>query len=61
MEAESAPTLEVRDAARQIGVPIREMYDLIDRQELPAYRVDRNVKLRQADVDAYLRERPTGG
>ncbi len=58
MDTESGPTLEVRDAARQIGVPIRKLYDLIDRSELPAYKDGRNIKLRQADVDAYRRDHP---
>ena len=58
MDTDSEPTLEVRDAARQIGVPIRRLYDLIDRDELPAYKVGRNIKLRQSDVDAYRSEHP---
>jgi len=61
MEPDGTPTLEVRDASRQLGVPIRELYDLIDRRELHAYKVGRNIKLRQADVDGYRRSHPDGG
>ena len=61
MEPDGAPTLETRDAARQLGVSIRELYNLIDRHELPAYKVGRIIKLRQADVDAYRRSHPADG
>ena len=34
---------------------------LIDAGKLPAYKVDRDVMLRQADIDGYRRnQRPTG-
>ena len=58
---EEAAELETRDAARQLGVSFRELYRLIDAGELPAYKVGRNVKLRQADVDAFRRSHPAGG
>ena len=60
MEAEEVADLETREAARQLGVSPRELYDLIDAGELPAYKVGRNIKLRQADVDAFRRRDPSG-
>ena len=38
----------------------RELYELIDAGELPAYKVGRNIKLRQADVDAFRRRDSSG-
>ena len=41
------------DAARQLGVPPRQLYDLIDRGALPAYHVADDLVLRPGDVAAY--------
>lgn len=60
MEAEGLAGLETRDAARQLGVSFRELYALIDSGKLPAYKVGLNIKLRQADVDAFRRRDPSG-
>jgi excisionase family DNA binding protein len=59
MEAEDVAGLKTRDAAWQLGVSFRELYDLIDAGELPAYKVGRDIKLRQADVDAFRRRNPS--
>jgi len=40
-------------------VSFRDLYGLIDVGELPAYKVDRDIKLRQADIDAYREAHPT--
>ncbi len=45
-----------RDAARQLDIPPRQLYDLIDRRALPAYHVDDDLVLHPGDVAAY-RER----
>ena len=50
-----------RDAARQLGVSFRELYALIDARALPAYKVDRDIKLRHADIDDYRRNQPPSG
>ncbi|MDQ6727085.1 MAG: helix-turn-helix domain-containing protein [Actinomycetota bacterium] len=50
-----------RDAARQLGVSFRDLYGLIDAGKLPAYKVGRDVLLRQADIDDHRRNQsPTG-
>ncbi len=41
------------DAARRLGIPTREVYRLIDRAELPAYKFGRVIRLRAADVEEY--------
>lgn len=60
IEEQGAPNVDTRDAARQLGVSLRELYHLIDAGKLPAYKVGRDIKLRQADVDTFRRGR-TGG
>jgi hypothetical protein len=42
-----------RDAARQLGVSPRQLYDLIDRGALAAYHVDDDLVLRPGDLAAY--------
>ncbi len=49
------PNVETREAARQLGVSFRELYALIDAGTLPAYKVGRDIRLRQADLDDYRR------
>lgn len=61
IEEPDDPTVETREAARQLRVPVRELYSLIDSGTLPAYKVGRDIKLRQADVDDFHRRRATGG
>ncbi len=43
------------EAARRLRMPTRELYRLIDRGELPAYRFGRIVRLLAADVEDYRR------
>ena len=52
------PNVGTRDAARQLGVSFRELYALIDAKELAAYKVGRDIKLRQDDIDEYSRRCP---
>ena len=58
IDTQHEPNVETRDAARQLGVSFRELYALIDAKKLAAYKVGRNAKLRQADIDDYRRRRP---
>jgi excisionase family DNA binding protein len=60
IEEHKAPNVEIRDAARQLGVSFRELYHLIDAGKLPAYKVGRDIKLRQADVNDFRRGRAGG-
>ena len=58
IEEQAAPSVNPRDAARQLGVSFRDLYGLIDAGKLPAYKVGRDVMLRQADIDDYRRDQP---
>lgn len=60
MEDHEVPSVETRDAARQLGVSFRELYDLIDAGRLPAYKLGRNIKLRQGDIDSCRKSHPEG-
>ena len=57
METRGTRWLGTRDAAHALGVTYREVYALIDRGELPAYKVGRDIKLLRAEVDAYRQDR----
>lgn len=52
IDDQDVPGVRTSDAARQLGVSFRELYALIDARALPAYKVGRDVMLRQADIDA---------
>ena len=43
--------LGVRAAADLLGIRVRDLYELVDRGELPAYRIDGEVRLRRFDVE----------
>ncbi len=50
--------LTTREAHRRLGVDVRSVYRLIDEGQLPAYKHGRELRLDEADVDAYLAEHP---
>jgi excisionase family DNA binding protein len=52
------PILTSRQVAIRLGVPVRELYRLVEGGHLVAYRVGRDLRFRPDDVDAY-RSRPT--
>jgi excisionase family DNA binding protein len=41
-------------AARRMGITTRTLYKFIDAGELPAYKFGRVIRLKQADVDAFI-------
>ena len=41
-------------AARQLGLTLRTLYRLIDEGRLPAYRFGRVIRLKTADVAAFV-------
>ena len=45
--------MSTEDAARRLGVATKTVYRFIDRGELPAYRIGRVIRLKEADVEAY--------
>lgn len=61
IEESDVPRVRPRDAARQLGVSFRDLYALIDAKALPAYKLDRDVMLHQADIDHYRRNQPPTG
>ena len=42
------------EAAEYLGVVLRTLYRLIDRGEVPAYKVGRVIRVKQSDLDAFL-------
>jgi excisionase family DNA binding protein len=51
---DSPAWLSTNDAAKALGITLRTVYRLIDDGELPAYRIGRVIRVKQADVDAFL-------
>lgn len=54
---DSPEWLKPFDAARRLDIPTRELYRLIDRGELAAYKFGRIIRLQAADVEEYRRRR----
>lgn len=46
--------LSTQAAARRLGVTPRTLYRFIDQGDLPAYRMGRVIRLKTADVDAFI-------
>ena len=46
------------EACRRLSVPRRTLFRLIDKGELPAYKIGHWIRLRVADVEAYERDHP---
>jgi excisionase family DNA binding protein len=52
--AEDITWLSTKAAAQRLGVTPRTLYRFIDEGQLPGYRMGRVIRLKQADVDAYV-------
>jgi excisionase family DNA binding protein len=52
--APDAVWLSSQDAAKRLGVTARTLYRFIDQGDLPAYRLGRVIRLKLADVDAFI-------
>ena len=50
--------LTVTEVCRRLSVPRRTLFRLIDRGELPAYKIGHWIRLRVSDVEAYERDHP---
>lgn len=48
------PWISTTEAAQLLGITTRGLYRLIDRGLVPAYRIDRAIRLRRAEVMHYL-------
>ena len=54
-ESGDGPTwLSTPAAAKRLGVTSRTLYRFIDEGQLPAHKFGRVIRLKQADVDAYI-------
>lgn len=42
------------EAAQRLGITPRTLYRLIDRRELPGYRIGRVIRIKREDVDAFI-------
>ena len=50
----SVEWLSTADAAKALGITPRTLYRFIDQGELPAYRFGRVIRIKRADVDAFI-------
>jgi excisionase family DNA binding protein len=48
-------------AAQQLGISVRRLYRLIDRGQLPAYRIDSEIRLLAHEVDEFRGRFPDPG
>lgn len=46
--------LSTGEAAKRMGVTTRTLYRFIDEGQVPAHRLGRVIRLKQADVDAFI-------
>ncbi len=49
-----ATWLGTKQAAERIGVTLRTLYCLIDQGQVPAYKFGRVIRLKEADVEAFI-------
>ena len=52
--AEGIRWLGTTEASEWLGVVPRTLYRMIDEGQIPAYRMGRVLRLREADLDAFL-------
>ncbi|MEZ5243917.1 MAG: helix-turn-helix domain-containing protein [Acidimicrobiales bacterium] len=52
--AEEITWLSTPAAAERLGITARTLYRFIDEGQLPAFRFGRVIRLKKADVDAYI-------
>ncbi len=46
--------LSTAESARRLGITPRTLYRFIDEGQLPAYRFGRVIRLKEAEVDAFI-------
>lgn len=54
MASDEIEWLSTGAAAKRLGVTTRTLYRFVDEDGLPAYRFGRVIRLKKADVDAYI-------
>ena len=52
--AEQIEWLSTGDAAERLGINTRTLYRFIDNGEIPAYKFGRVLRVKAADVDAFI-------
>lgn len=57
-QAQDNDYISTIEAAKMLGTTARQLYDLIDKSRLPAYKADRRIVLRRSDVEKFLDSRP---
>lgn len=51
-------TLSTAKAAQLLGVEARELYELIDTRQLPAFQIEGRVVIRPEDLERVRTQRP---
>lgn len=46
--------ISTTETARRLGMNVRTLYGFIDRGELPAYRFGRVIRVKVADLEAFI-------
>ena len=46
--------LGVPALAKELGVTLRTVYAILDSGDIPSYKIRRVIRIKRADVDAYL-------
>lgn len=54
VDREEIVWMSTQEAARRLGVTPRTLYRFVDEGALPAYKMGRVFRLKQADVDAFI-------
>jgi len=52
--SESSEWLGTKDASDKLGVTLRTLYRFIDSGQLPAYQFGRVIRIKAADLDAFV-------
>ncbi len=54
MEKEEEKMLSVKQVSKMLNISLSSTYRLLDRKELPSYKVGNLVRIKQSDIEAYL-------
>jgi len=54
MSDDSVTWLSTAAAAERLGITPRTLYRFIDEGQVPAFKFGRVIRLKQADIDAYI-------
>jgi excisionase family DNA binding protein len=54
MSSNEIAWLSTQEAAKRLGITTRTLYRFVDEGSLPAYKMGRVFRLKEADVDAFI-------